>query len=207
MRIQTFFHSALVLGALSLFSCGHDTEDTGLEYASQMYHSMAYEPYTQIVDTNSEDYNSNSYNPHRMNMRKPVVGTIQRKQFAGMAKGELAGEIMVYDVHPDSIEWSAKNLVNPIPLSDEVLKEGQVLYTRYCAACHGAEGDGAGKVADQYKGVPAYNAGRVATVSEGHIFHTITHGKGRMWPHGSQVNPDERWKIVHFVKTLQKKSA
>jgi len=207
MRIKTILHFILGAATLGLLSCSKDSNDTGLEFASQMYHSMAYEPYTQILDSNSEDYNSNPHNPHRMNMRKPVAGTIHRKQFAGVPKTQLASDIMVYDVHPDSIDWSAKNLINPIPLNDVVLKEGEALYGRYCSACHGAEGDGAGKVADLYKGVPAYNAGRVATVSEGHIFHTITHGKGRMWPHGSQVNPDERWKIVHFVKTLQRKPA
>jgi len=207
MRINITILFTLVLASFGLFSCNSNPNDTGLEFASQMYHSMAYEPYSQILDSSSEDYNSNPYNPHRMNMRKPVQGTIHRKQFAGVPKTQLASDIMVYDVHPDSINWSAKNLINPIALNDEVLKEGEVLYGRYCASCHGAEGNGGGKVADQYKGVPSYNTGRVATVSEGHIFHTITYGKGRMWPHGSQVNPDERWKIVHFVKTLQRKPA
>jgi len=36
------------------------------------------------------------------------------------------------------------------------------------------------------------------------IFHVITHGKGRMWAHGSQVTPEERWKIAHYIHKLQK---
>ena len=40
-------------------------------------------------------------------------------------------------------------------------------------------------------------------MNDGHIFHVITYGKGRMWPHASQVNPEERWKIVHYVHRLQ----
>jgi hypothetical protein len=41
-------------------------------------------------------------------------------------------------------------------------------------------------------------------ITEGHIFHVITMGKGLMWPHGSQISPEDRWKIAKYVKTLQK---
>ena len=101
----------------------------------------------------------------------------------------------------DSLDYAAKVLINPIPLSPGVVEEGKVLYGRYCQACHGEGGLGDGKVADQYKGV-ANLVAKSKTVSEGHIFHVITYGVRRMWPHGSQVNPDERWKIVHYVKSL-----
>ena len=40
---------------------------------------------------------------------------------------------------------------------------------------------------------------------EGHIFHVITHGKGRMWSHKGQLDPEQRWKIVHYVKDMQSK--
>ncbi len=36
----------------------------------------------------------------------------------------------------------------------------------------------------------------------GHIYHVIANGKGRMLPHGSQVNPEERWKISLYVKNV-----
>jgi mono/diheme cytochrome c family protein len=32
----------------------------------------------------------------------------------------------------------------------------------------------------------------------------ITYGKNLMWPHGSQISPEDRWKIAKYVKTLQK---
>jgi len=41
-------------------------------------------------------------------------------------------------------------------------------------------------------------------VNDGHIYHVITHGKGRMWPHGSQISSENRWKIVLYVHELQK---
>ncbi len=85
----------------------------------------------------------------------------------------------------------------------KTLEEGKVLYGRYCQHCHGEGGKGDGLVGKMYKGVPSYSADAYKTMNDGHIFHVITNGKGRMWPHGSQVTPEERWKIVHYVHKLQ----
>ena len=113
---------------------------------------------------------------------------------------------MIYNIPADSIDIASRVLKNPIPKTDAVLAEGQVLYQRYCQHCHGASGAGDGKVGATYKGVPNYTSDAMKNLSEGHIFHVITFGKARMWPHGSQVNPEERWKIVHYVQKLQKGS-
>lgn len=188
-------------GISLLLSCGHDPKKPGLEYAPQMYHAIAFEPFSQVTDTTSEFYNTINVNGNGLNMRRPANGSIARKHYSGMVKGELARELYLYNIPADSLDYAAKVLVNPISLSPETLEEGKILYGRYCQACHGAGGEGDGKVADQYKGV-ANLVAKAKVVSEGHIFHVITHGKGRMWPHGSQVNPDERWKIVHYVKSL-----
>jgi len=190
-----------ISGISLLFSCGSDPNDPGLEYAPQMYHSIAFEPFSQVLDTSSEFYNTINVNPDGLNQRKPVAGTVARKQYEGMKKGSLANEIFAYNIPADSLELAARTLSNPIPLSKESVEDGKVLYGRYCQSCHGEGGLGDGKVADQYKGV-ANLVGKSKVVTDGHIFHVITNGKGRMWPHGSQVNPDERWKIVHFVKSL-----
>lgn len=190
-----------VSGMALLVGCGHDPKKPGLEYAPQMYHAIAFEPFTQVLDTNSEFYNTINVNQNGINMRRPADGTIARKHYSGMAKGSLAQELYIYNIPADSLDFAARTLVNPIALSAEAVEEGKVLYSRYCQACHGAGGEGDGKVADQYKGV-ANLVAKARAVTDGHIFHVITHGKGRMWPHGSQVNPDERWKIVHYVKSL-----
>ncbi len=192
----------LATGSLAILAgCGKDPNDPGLEYAPQMAHAIAFEPFSQVADTSSEFFNTIKVNTGGQNMRKPASGTIARKQYSGMKKGELAKEIYQYGIPADSLDYAAKTLINPIALSPVTLEEGKALYERFCKACHGAGGLGDGKVADQYKGV-ANLVAKAKVVSEGHIFHVITHGKGRMWPHGSQVNPDERWKIVHYVKSL-----
>ncbi|MGB3619231.1 MAG: cytochrome c [Catalinimonas sp.] len=191
----------LLLPAVVLFAvaaCNQaDRTDPGIEYAPQMYHSIPYEPLSQA--------GPNDFNAAGTNVRYPVQGTVPRRAWTGQYRTELASDIMVYDIHPDSAQQAGRELKNPVALTDETLTEGKVLYLRYCSACHGDEGKGQGKVAAQYKGVPSYNSGSVKNLPEGHIYHVITYGIRRMWPHGTQMDPQERWKIVHYVQTLQNK--
>jgi mono/diheme cytochrome c family protein len=187
-----------------LLSCSADKDNPGVEYAPNMYHSTPYEPLSQVtdkeigswLDSNPDDnhgefYNSNPYNPYGMTMRDPVPNTVKRSSY------------LPYRIPKDSLELAAF-IKNPLASTEEVLKEGKVLYTRYCIHCHGEKGMGEGLVGIAYKGVTAYNSRAVKNKSEGEIFHVITHGKGRMWAHGSQVSIENRWKIVKYVQTLQK---
>ena len=41
-------------------------------------------------------------------------------------------------------------------------------------------------------------------MNDGHIYHVIQWGRNRMMPHGSIVNPEERWKIAMYVRVLQR---
>ncbi len=197
------FKSVFFLSLLGLFSCKKNYNNPGMEYAPEMYHSEAYEPLTQITDKNNEEYNSNPNNPNGMNMRLPVKGTIKISNFNAKFGDKTVNDLMIYHINKDSFELSGRVLKNPIEKSDAILAEGKVLYGRYCQHCHGETGQGDGSVGKVYKGVPAYNKGRVQLDTEGHIFHTITFGRNRMWPHASQVSVVDRWKIVHYVQTLQ----
>lgn len=193
----------LLAFSMILFSCKRGTEDTGKEYASQMYVSDAYEPLTQVVDKKyGDDYSSNPNNPNGMNMRVPAKNTINRTAYTP-AK-ELEDEMpSIYHLHKDSFELAGRVIKNPIDSTPVVLEQGKLLYGRYCQHCHGETGQGDGLVGVAYKGVPPYSKGRVKQDKAGHIFHTITFGKGRMWSHASQVSVEDRWKIVRYVQTLQ----
>ncbi len=174
---------------------GHD--NTGVEYAPQMYDAVGYEPYRQV--------RPNEVNPMKLNMRLPASGTVARPNYqTKFGNGDsTSADLMLYNIPADSIGISERVLKNPIPESEQALADGKVLYGRYCQHCHGEGGKGDGPVAAQYKGVPNYSSDALKTLNDGHIFHVITNGKGRMWPHGSQITPDDRWKIVQYVHKLQ----
>lgn len=203
---QILFFSALTL---LVVACQPGVDKTGTEYAPNMYHDVAYEPLKQITDKESgswvdsdedeygEYYNSNPNNPFGMNMREPVSNTVPRRD----------NGMLPYRIPKDSVELASRILKNPLPDTDEVLAEGQALYSTYCGHCHGEKGGGSmdetAKVGEVFLGVPSYSAGATSQLSEGHIFHVITHGIRRMGAHGSQVQQEDRWKIVRYVQTLQ----
>ncbi|MTI33283.1 cytochrome c [Cytophagales bacterium RKSG123] len=194
-----------MFSAAVLASCTAGGDNQGTEYAPNMYHSLPYEPLSQITDESAglwatsnesgvgEYYNSNPNNPHRMTMREPAPNTVSRNSLG----------FLPYDKVKGDIAWAEENLKNPLPASEEVISNGKELYDRFCQHCHGASGQGDGAVGKVLKGVPSYSKGRVKEVNEGHIFHVITSGYGRMGAHGSQLSQEERWEIVRYVQTLQ----
>lgn len=209
-RVLVFFGAAALLT-----SCNDDFswislhEDPRVVYAPNMYYSEAYEPLSQITDEDAgafvdsdEDYpygeyfNSNVYNRYPsnsytpMNMRDPAPNTVKR------------GNVQPYRLAKDSLE-AAKRVNYPDlidPMSPAALADGKILYGKFCQHCHGASGAGDGPVSQAFPGVANLTTDRVKAYAPGQIFHIITHGYGRMWPHGSQIQPAERWLITAFVK-------
>ena len=108
-----------------------------------------------------------------------------------------------YRLPKDSIELAARILTNPLDSTEAVISQGKVLYTRMCRHCHGDQGMGDGLVGKVFLGVTPYTSRSVKDKPEGHVFHVITHGKGRMGSHASQLSVDDRWKIVRYVQVLQ----
>jgi mono/diheme cytochrome c family protein len=210
---KSYSISSLVLVvaiAIILGGCAAKGDNTGREYAPNMYHSVAYEPLSQITDetagaiVNSLDarqgeyFNSNKYNPNRMNMREPAPNTVKRNKFGWLPYRQKA-------VPKDSIPFVTAGLVNPLDSSAAVVADGKLLYTMYCKHCHGDKGEGDGKVADKYPGVANLRGPAYLGITEGHIFHVITKGAGLMQPHGSQVSEADRWKIARYIKTTLQK--
>jgi mono/diheme cytochrome c family protein len=195
----------------TLLGCSAGGDNPGREYAPNMYHSVAYEPLTQITDTTAgawvntldarkgEYFNSNRYNPFGMNMREPAPNTVKRN-----AQGWLPYRSQ--NVAKDQIPALTANLKSPLDSAAYMDADGKFLYETYCKHCHGAKGEADGKVADKFPGVANLAGGAYDHITEGHIFHVITYGAGLMGAHGSQVSPEDRWKIARYVKTtLQKK--
>ncbi len=177
--------ASVLFGGALLTGC-HEANDPGTEFAPQMYDSTPIEPLRQVGGA------KNAYNPMGIHERVPAQGAIPR--------GKLA-----YFTHlaPEDIAGAETRLVNPYRSTPAMLEDGKVLYEQYCQHCHGEAGDGQGPVGIKFKGVPNYSTGAYKTMNAGHIFHVIQYGKGRMMPHGSQVNPQERWKIALYVAKLQ----
>ena len=99
----------------------------------------------------------------------------------------------------------ARAVENPLASSPEVEEEGARLYGRYCRRCHGDVGKGDGMavafILPAPKDITTIEV--QARMTDGEIFYKISEGKTPMPGMGNRLSEDERWKIVHFVRTLK----
>ena len=184
-------YQALSLAALALFlvSCNHDRNHPGYAYMPDMYYSQPYDAYTE-----------NPLFKDSLTMQTPVKGTIARDKYPPYPyKAKSA----------DDQKLAGLELVNPVPVSPQVIAEGKAQYVIFCAMCHGERGDGKGYLftSKRFPAQPTPLIGDlVKNKPDGEIFHVITLGtlSGLMGAHGSQISPENRWKIVHYVRELEK---
>jgi mono/diheme cytochrome c family protein len=93
----------------------------------------------------------------------------------------------------------------PLAVDDANMARGRERYNISCAVCHGAAGDGAGVVTKYgLNGVPSYHSEVLRSATDGDIFNTITNGNGQMLGYGYNITIDDRWRIVMYVRALQR---
>ena len=174
----------LALLSVILSDCNRDRNNPGWDYFPDMFYSTAYETFSK---------NPNFENG--LTMRSPVAGTVPR--------GFIPFD---YTIDPESRIKAGKELINPILPSEEVLLRGEELYSTFCIGCHGIRGEGDGNLytSGLYPVKPRSLMSESARrLMDGEIFHSITLGFGSMGAHGSQVIPDDRWKLILYIRKLQ----
>ncbi|MBL7811450.1 MAG: cytochrome c [Bacteroidetes bacterium] len=181
-------HIITGVAALSamISACTSRGNNPGWEYAPDMVYSKGYEPYSQG--------DSNTINPHGMNMREPVHGTV--------AFGK-EGYLYPYANTAEGYE-AAKGLNYPAGLEDKEGR-GKYLYGIYCSPCHGATGGNDGEIFKRGLGKPSwknYQDDYIKNIPVGQIYHTLTYGKNLMGSHAYVLKPEDRWKVVRYVKEL-----
>lgn len=111
-----------------------------------------------------------------------------------------------YPYEQADIEQAGARLRNPVPRTAEALARGKDRYEIYCGVCHGLTGKGDGPVTPRYSiTVPAFASAGAPTRewSDGKIFHLMTTGRGAMKGYAAQIEPADRWNIVHYIRALQ----
>jgi mono/diheme cytochrome c family protein len=111
-------------------------------------------------------------------------------------------------LYPETVEESEKIFKNPIILTDDdqkqkVIAEGQKLYNTFCIPCHGADAKGEGSLGPNYPRPPDITTADYKKREDGFFFYRITFGAAIMPGYGHAISPNERWLIIHYLRTLQ----
>ena len=178
----------LILLVFFLYGCDRSRNKPGWDYFPDMFYSTAYE--TNTKNPNFED---------GITMRVPVAGTVPR-DFTPFE----------YSNDPESRIKAGKELISPVLVTPEALSRGKSSYTTFCVGCHGVAGEGDGRLftSGLYPLKPLTLSGEsAAKLKDGEIFHTITLGIRSMGAHGSQIQKEDRWKIVLYIRKLQEDGA
>jgi mono/diheme cytochrome c family protein len=125
--------------------------------------------------------------------RPPVEGTV--------ARGQL---------QEDSYLYTGKVGNNPgdympFPVTKEGLERGRERYNIYCSPCHSLVGDGNGFIPSRgfARKPDSYHIPRLEKAPLGYFYDVITNGFGIMPDYASQIPPEDRWKIVAYIRALQ----
>jgi mono/diheme cytochrome c family protein len=124
-------------------------------------------------------------------MRTPPEGTIAREQPVGnpgLTTGSSNGQYVT---------------AIPLTVDKSLLLLGQKKYSIVCSQCHGVLGDGNSIVAENMGLRLPPSLLEIANKPAGHFYNAITQGYGVMPSFSGELNTQERWAVVAYVRALQ----
>jgi mono/diheme cytochrome c family protein len=118
-----------------------------------------------------------------------------------------------YDPTPEGAALAGMELENPTLAGateggdSAAVERGAFVFSTFCVTCHGPQGLGDGPVTKQ--GVPpppSLIAERALRMADGQMYHVITFGQGNMAAYASQVEREDRWRVINYVRRLQQEA-
>ncbi len=185
-KIQLKYVGIIVLLAFGLFSCNRKRNEPGYVYFPDMMYSQAFETYSE--NPNFKD---------NMTERLPPDGTIPRGYTP-----------FPYEKTEEDMIRAGKELVNPFQPTEENIARGALVFSRNCKQCHGELGNGQGHLytSKRYPYPPASLINdKMKAKPQGEMFHQVTLGFGIMGPQGFILRPEDRWKVILYVKNVLQK--
>lgn len=226
----------IAITAFILQSCSQPSDNfPGSEYMPDMAHSVAQEAnvYT-YYERNTWDDESVVKLYDLALINKPVKGTIPRGYAAvslstaasstylngansfTAIKTPINGYAPFYygDSEEDRLSAAEEIVENPYPITEIGLERGAKLYNVYCGICHGEKGDGLGYLVNdeknknsKYPAAPAnFLKDEFLAASNGRFYYTIMYGKNVMGAYNDKLSYEERWDVIHHIRSLQAKS-
>lgn len=182
---KKYLVAIVIAGATLVSACnsGGIRRNPGRIYAPDMVYSQAYDAYTE-----------NPVTRNGLTSQLPVPGTIDRAQ--PLPKHLTETDMQGYF-----------DLKFPKLYSGAEIDEGKRLFDIYCAICHGENLDGQGPLftSGKFASMPAnlVAGDYYLNLAPGMIYHTIEYGKNMMGSYYSQLDEQQRWEVIAYVKKMQ----
>jgi len=138
------------------------------------------------------------------NPYQSIFGNIEKEDY-------LSKSFNFYPQEIDTSKWeapaSANSLVNPIPVNEETLAEGALVYKKTCRSCHGRNGDGKGvEAADLSTTTTDFTNPEVFEQSVGSLFWKTSEGRNDMKPLKEELSEEEIWMVINYIITFSQPS-
>lgn len=182
---KIYLIATVIAGATFLSACnsGYTRRNPGRIYTPDMVYSRAYNAFTE-----------NPVTPNGLTSQLPVPGTIARDK--PLPKHMNASDLDGYAA-----------LQFPKKYNSQELAQGKQLFDIYCGICHGEKLDGQGPLftSGKFASMPAnlLSGDYYLHLKPGLVYHTIEYGKNMMGSYYSQLDEDQRWEVIAFIKKLQ----
>ncbi len=122
-----------------------------------------------------------------------------------LVEGTVARGHLRLDEHLNTGKVNGKLATTfPFPITRQDLERGRERFNIYCTPCHDASGTGRGMIVLRgFPAPPSYHIQRLRDAPVGHFFDVITNGLGNMYSYSSRVKPEDRWRIIAYIRALQ----
>ncbi len=130
-----------------------------------------------------------------------------------VARGELRADDALYKGTVGN-GWTTE-IPSAIEINDSTLARGRERYDVYCAPCHGSAGYGDGMVTKRAESIgspkwvtpSSLHQEYIVRMPHGQLFSTISNGARSMRGYAAQIDVEDRWAIVLYVRALQRSQA
>jgi mono/diheme cytochrome c family protein len=153
--------------------------------------------------------------PHREGNRldmidQPKLKPARRDLFGGRATGVMEpppGSVAIgetpYTYAQNEADRAGAELKNPLEPTPAVLAHGKFVYENVCITCHGPRGAGDGHVTALFPKPPSLMTQKVRDWPDGQLFHRPMRGQGSMPSHARQVDANDVWSVIHYIRQMQ----
>ena len=136
-----------------------------------------------------------------------AVASLVRHSFSARDEPTAVEAFVARQLRHFSVPLAARQAVNPVALTDEVLAEGREHFADHCALCHGNDGRGDTPIGrNLYPRAPDMTARATQSLSDGELFAIIENGVRLTgmpaWGGTGLHDEEDSWELVHFIRHL-----